>query len=591
MTDYHAPVKDMMFALRHLAGLDAISRLPGCEEATTDLVEAVLGEAAQLASDVLAPTNRIGDSQGTRIEHGGVVVPPEFIAAYRQFTEGGWSGLSLDPDYGGQGLPYAVGVAVEEIWQAANLAWSLGPLLTQGAVRAIREHGDEALRARFLPKMTSGEWMGTMNLTEPQAGSDLAAIRTQAVPEGDHFRVSGQKIFITWGDHNMAANVVHLVLARLPDAPPGTKGTSLFLVPKFLVGAEGEPGERNSVVPVSVEHKLGIHGSPTCVMAFENAVGYLIGELNNGLACMFTMMNHARLGVGLEGVAIAERAYQQARAYARERVQGRVPGVAGRATILRHPDVRRMLLTMKAQIEAMRGAAYAVAADLDFAYRAPDATERAARQARVDLLTPVIKGWCTETGQYLTSIALQVQGGMGYVEETGAAQHYRDARITTIYEGTTGIQAADFVGRKILRDGGKALQALVADMLATVAALERHEERLGTVRAALKEGTDNLAAAGRWLAANFDKAPGVPGAVSCSLLMLTGVVLGGWQLARAAAAACDELEAQPADAGFLRAKILTAQFYAGQLMPAALAYRRAIEAGCEPLLTMPDEQF
>ncbi len=591
MTDYHAPVKDMLFSLRHLAGLDAISRLPGYEDATADVVEAVLGEAAQLASDVLAPTNRAGDSQGTRIENGGVVVPPEFIEAYRQFTAGGWPGLSLDPEYGGQGLPYAVGVAVEEIWQAANLAWSLGPLLTQGAVRAILEHGDEALRARFLPKMTSGEWMGTMNLTEPQAGSDLAAIRTQAVPEGDHFRVSGQKIFITWGDHNMAENVVHLVLARLPGAPAGTRGTSLFLVPKFLVGTDGKPGQPNSVVPVSVEHKLGIHGSPTCVMAFENAVGYLVGEANKGLACMFTMMNHARLGVGLEGVAIAERAYQQARAYARERVQGKAPGAEGRTTIIRHPDVRRMLLTMKAQIEAMRGAAYATAAELDFAYRAPDEAARAAHQARVDLLTPVIKGWCTETGQHLTSVALQVHGGMGYVEETGAAQHYRDSRITTIYEGTTGIQAADFVGRKILRDGGKALRALIADMLATVAALERHDERLGSVRAALKEGVDNLAAAGRWLAANFDRSPGVPGAISYPLLMLTGTVLGGWQLARAAAAACEELGAGPADAGFLQAKILTAQFYAGQIMPAALAYRRAIESGCEALLAMPEEQF
>lgn len=591
MTEYHAPVKEMLFALRHVAGLDDIARLPGHEEATPDLVEAVLGEAAELAREVLAPTNRIGDLEGTRVANGAVQVPKPFIEAYRQFTAGGWPGLALDPQYGGQGLPYTVGVAVEEIWQAANLAWSLGPLLTQGAVRAIHEHGNEALRALYLPRMTTGEWMGTMNLTEPQAGSDLAAIRTQAVPEGDHYRVSGQKIFITWGDHDMTDNVVHLVLARLPDAPEGTKGTSLFLVPKRLVNADGSLGGPNGVVPVSVEHKLGIHGSPTCVMAFDNAVGYLVGERNRGLACMFTMMNHARLGVGLEGVAIAERAYQQARAYARERVQGRAAGVAGRATIIHHPDVRRMLLTMKAQIEAMRGAAYAAAAALDFAHRAGDPAVRAKHQARVDLLTPVIKGWCTEQGQQLTSIGLQVHGGMGYVEETGAAQHYRDARITTIYEGTTGIQAADFVGRKVLRDGGAALRDLVADMSTTVASLGRYGNKLGEIRAALAQGIESLGAAGRWLAAHHADHPGVPGAVSHNLLMLTGTVLGGWQLARAAAAACDELAAQPADAAFLEARILVARFYAGQVMPQAEAYRRAIEAGCEPLLALPEEQF
>jgi alkylation response protein AidB-like acyl-CoA dehydrogenase len=591
MSEYHAPVKEMLFTLRHVAGLEAINRLPGYEDATADVVEAVLGEAAQLATEVLAPTNRLGDEQGTRVENGTVVVPREFVEAYRQFTAGGWPGLSLDPEYGGQGLPYVVGVAVEEIWQAANLAWSLGPLLTQGAVRAIQEHGTEALRALYLPPMTSGEWTGTMNLTEPQAGSDLAAIRTMAVPEGDHYRITGQKIFITWGDHDMTDNVVHLVLARLPDAPPGTKGTSLFLVPKRLVNADGSLGGENGVVVVSVEHKLGIHGSPTCVMAFENAVGYLVGEENKGLSCMFTMMNHARLGVGLEGVAIAERAYQQARAYARERVQGQVAGVAGRATIIHHPDVRRMLLTMKAQIEAMRSSAYATAAELDRAHHAPDPAARAKHQARVDLLTPVIKGWCTETGQQLTSVALQVHGGMGFVEETGAAQHYRDARITTIYEGTTGIQAADFVGRKILRDGGSALRALIADMGATVAEISRHGEKLAAVRSALEEGVESLAAAGRWLAANYARHPGVPGAISYNLLMLAGTVIGGWQLARAAAAACDELSSQGADAAFLESKILTARFYAGQIMPAALAYRRAIEAGCESLLAMPVEQF
>jgi alkylation response protein AidB-like acyl-CoA dehydrogenase len=590
MSEYHAPVKEMMFVLRELAGLDAVSRLPGCEDATADVVEAILGEAAQLAGEVIAPTNRIGDAIGTRVEHGQVRVPPEFIEAYRQFTAGGWAGLALDPEFGGQGLPYVVGVAVDEMFQSANLAWSLCPLLTYGAVRAIQDHGDARLREQFLPAMVAGQVTGTMNLTEPQAGSDLAAVRTQAVKAGEHFRITGQKIFITWGDHDMTDNVVHLVLARLPDAPPGTKGLSLFLVPKFLPKVDGTPGERNAVQAVSVEHKLGIHGSPTCVMAFEGAIGYLVGSPHNGMASMFTMMNHARLSVGLEGVAIAERAYQQARAYARERVQGRAPGVAGRATIIHHPDVRRMLLTMKAQIEAMRSVAYVTAATLDLAHRAPDPAKRAMHQARLDLLTPVIKGWCTEIGQHLTSIALQVHGGMGYVEETGAAQYYRDARITTIYEGTTSIQAADLVGRKILRDGGAALQALIADIQATDAELGRHDA-LAEIRAALREGCESLVAAAQWLAANHAQHPGLPGAISYHLLMLIGTVVGGWQLARAAATAQARLAEQPADAAFFTAKISTARFYAGQIMPAALAHRRAIEAGCDALLAMPEEQF
>jgi len=591
MSEYHAPVGEMLFVLRHLAGLEAVSRLPGHEDATVDLVEAVLAEAAQLAGNVIAPTNRVGDAQGTRVEGGRVIVPPEFEAAYREFTAGGWLGLALSPAYGGQGLPYVVGIAVEEIWQAANLAWSLGPLLTQGAVRAIEAHASEALRSLYLPKMVAGEWSGTMNLTEPQAGSDLAAIRTQAVPEGDHYRITGQKIFITWGDHEMTRNVVHLVLARLPDAPAGTRGISLLLVPKFIPGPDGEPQARNGVSVVSVEHKLGIHGSPTCVMAFEGATGYLVGEKHQGLACMFTMMNHARLGVGMEGVAIAERAYQQARAYARERVQGQVPGIEGRAAIIHHADVRRMLLTMKAQIEAMRAVAYVAAASLDHAHGATDPAERARHQARVELLTPVIKGWCTETGQQLASIGLQVHGGMGYVEETGAAQHLRDARITTIYEGTTGIQAADFVGRKVLRDGGKALGELVAEMGATVAELGRAGAPLAALHAALREGVECIAAAGRWLAAHHTSHPGVPGAVSYNLLMLVGTVIGGWQLSRAALAASAELATGAGDRAFCKAKLLTARFYATQIMPAAVAWRRGIEAGCEPLLDMPEEQF
>jgi 3-(methylthio)propanoyl-CoA dehydrogenase len=593
MSDYQAPVREMMFVLREVAGLDAISALPVFADATPDVVEAVIGEAAQLAADVIAPTNQLGDRVGTRVENGGVVVPPEFTAAYRQYADGGWAGLSLDPAMGGQGLPYVVGVAVEEIWQSANLAWSLGPLLTQGAARAIHLHGSEALRSTYVERMTSGEWTGTMNLTEPQAGSDLAAVRTMAVPAGpdgalgERYRVSGQKIYITWGDHDMTANVVHLVLARTPDAPDGTRGISLFAVPKFLVNADGSLGARNGVAAVSVEHKLGIHGSPTCVMAFDNAEGHLVGELHHGLACMFTMMNHARLGVGLEGVAISERAFQKARSFARERVQGRTPG--GKGAIIGHPDVRRMLLTMKSQIEAMRAATYATAADLDLAEHATDPAVRTRHQARLDLLIPVVKGWCTETCQHLTSIGLQVHGGMGYVEETGAAQYLRDARITTIYEGTTGIQAGDFVGRKILRDGGAALQSLIGDMQATLTLLEADRARLGVVADGLRQGVAALGAAAQWLAANYSRHPAVAGAISYHLLMLTGTAVGAWQLGRAALAACRLLDAGATDARFLEARLATARFYATQILPQVEGYKQAITGGSEPLLAYPEE--
>jgi alkylation response protein AidB-like acyl-CoA dehydrogenase len=438
--------------------------------------------------------------------------------------------------------------------------------------------------------MVAGQWTGTMNLTEPQAGSDLAQIRTTAVPDGDGYRITGQKIFITWGDHDMTENVVHLVLARLPDAPEGTRGISLFLVPKFLPRDDGSPGERNSVRPVSVEHKLGIHGSPTCVMAFEDAKGFLVGKPHQGLAAMFTMMNHARLGVGLEGVAVAERAYQQAVAYARERVQGRPPGAEGKATILRHPDVRRMLLTMRASIEAMRSVAYAAAAELDLAHRHPDAAARARHQARVDLLTPVVKGWCTETGQQLASLAVQVHGGMGYVEETGAAQHFRDVRITTIYEGTTGIQANDLVGRKILKDGGQALGALIADIKATVAELGG-VPALAPVREALAAGLAAVEGAAGWLAKHHGDSPAVPGAVAVNFLMLLGTVTGGWQLARAALVASSRQEAGGPEGDFHAAKLLTARFYAEQILPLAGAYRQAIEAGADTLMAFPDDQF
>ncbi|SVB33201.1 uncharacterized protein METZ01_LOCUS186055, partial [marine metagenome] len=395
MSEYRAPVREMLFVINELAGLEQLSRLSGFEEVTPDLVEAILQEAAQLADEVIAPTNQIGDAIGTRVEDGQVRVAPEFSAAYRQYVDGGWAGLTGNPKHGGQGLPFLINVAVEEMWQSANLAWSLCPLLTQGAVHALEAHGSDQLRAAYASRLTTGEWTGTMNLSEPQAGSDLAAIRTQAVPEGDHYRISGQKIFITYGDHDMTENVIHLVLARTKDAPEESRGLSLFLVPKRLPDKDGNAGDLNGVKVVSVENKLGIHGSPTCVLSFENAVGFLLGSEHNGLACMFTMMNHARLNVGLEGISIAARAYQQALAHARERVQGSAPGHEGRVTIIHHPDVRRMLMTIKAEIEAMRAVAYVTAAELDRARHDPDPQRRATYQARVDLTTPVVKGWIT----------------------------------------------------------------------------------------------------------------------------------------------------------------------------------------------------
>ncbi|MCC5793631.1 MAG: acyl-CoA dehydrogenase [Chromatiales bacterium] len=592
MADYRAPVKDMSFVIRELAGLDQVARLPGHEEATPDLVEAVLEEAAQLAGEVIGPTNAVGDAQGTQVVDGEVQVPEEFTSAYRQFVGGGWGAITAEKAFGGQELPFLVGMAVEEMWQSANLAWSLCPLLTQGAVRALQAHADDELKQRYLPKMVSGEWTGTMNLTEPQAGSDLSAVRSQAVPDGDHYRVTGQKIFITWGDHTMADNVIHLVLARLPDAPAGVRGISLFLVPKFLLDGAGVPGERNAVRPVSVEHKLGIHGSPTCVMAFENARGWLVGEPNRGLAAMFTMMNHARIGVGLEGLAVAERAYQQSLAWARDRVQGFDPGGRERVAIIRHPDVRRMLLTMRACIGAMRANAYTTGAQLDFAHRAADPGQRAQAQARVDLMTPVIKGWCTEIAQQLTSLAVQVHGGMGYVEETGVAQHFRDARITTIYEGTTGIQANDLVGRKILRDGGQAMEALLAEMRGLEPALADAGPQLAPILAAHKAGCDALEQSVTWLLEHHSGSPTLPGAVAHSLLMLMGTVTGGWQLARSALRAAERLgQGESADAAWLQARIVTARFYAEQLMPPAVALLEAIKAGDEALMALPDEAW
>ena len=463
MSQYRAPLADMQFVMQELAGLAEVTALPGLEDATSDTVSAILEEADKFATEILDPLNRVGDREGARLAGDGCVVTPTgFKDAYRRFCELGWNGLAKNPTFGGQGMPHLVAAAADEIWNASNMAFELCPMLTGGAIEAIELNGSEALKRAYLPKMVSGEWTGTMNLTEPQAGSDLAAVRTKAVPQGDgSYKLYGNKIFITYGEHDYTENIVHLVLARTPDAPPGTKGISLFVVPKFLVDENGALGVRNDVRCVSLEHKLGIHASPTAVLAFGDnggAVGYVVGEENRGLEYMFVMMNLARFGVGIQGVGIGERAYQSARDYARERVQGRVVGTNDAPMgIIGHPDVRRMLMSMRACTEAARSLSYVTAAALDHAHRHPDAETRRRKLAFAELMIPIVKGWSTEVAQHIAYMGVQVHGGMGFIEETGAAQYARDARITTIYEGTTGIQANDLIGRKIVRDAGAAL--------------------------------------------------------------------------------------------------------------------------------------
>ncbi|RTL58094.1 MAG: acyl-CoA dehydrogenase [Rhodocyclaceae bacterium] len=569
MTVYVAPVKDMMFVLEEVAGLDEVAALPGCEDVGADLVSAVLDEAGRLAEEVIAPLNKTSDQQGATFADHAVKTSPGFKDAYKQFAEGGWIGLTCDPEYGGQGLPYLLSIPVSEIWNSACTSFALCPMLTSGAIEAITHHASDELKAIYLPKMISGEWTGTMNLTEPNAGSDLAAVRTKAVPNGDHYLISGTKIFITYGEHDYTDNIIHLVLARLPDAPPGVKGISLFVVPKFLVNADGSLGARNDAKCVSIEHKMGIHGSPTAVMAFgegAGAVGYLVGEANRGLEYMFTMMNHARLAVGLEGVGIAERSYQQALGYATERIQGRVVGREGALPIAYHPDVRRMLMSMRSQTEAMRALSLVAAAAMDKAERCADAEERKRQQARIDLLIPVVKAWCTEQANEIAYTGVQVHGGMGFIEETGAAQHQRDARITTIYEGTTGIQANDLMGRKVARDGGEAAFALIAEMGQTVAAAQA-DAALKTLGDTLAEAVGHLKEATAWIVANYGS--NTPAALMGAnhYLKLMGTVAGGWVLVRSALAAQTKLAAGQGDAGFYKQKIATTGFYADQVLP------------------------
>jgi alkylation response protein AidB-like acyl-CoA dehydrogenase len=590
MSAYVAPLKDMRFVLKELAGLAEVAKLPGFGEADADTVDAILEEAAKFASGVLDPLNRSGDTEGARWKDGAVTTPKGFKDAYRQYAEGGWAALPVAAEWGGQGLPKLVSTPVEEMWCSANMSFSLCPMLTQGAIHAIELRGAPALQKTFLPKMASGEWTGTMNLTEPQAGSDLALLKTRAVREGDHYRISGQKIFITFGEHDYTDNIVHLVLGRTPDAPAGVKGISLFVVPKFLVKPDGSLGERNGAACASIEHKLGIHASPTAVMVFDNAVGYLVGEENRGLEYMFIMMNAARFAVGLEGVAIGERAYQRALAYARDRVQGRDLAGGGSVPIIRHPDVRRMLMLMKSQTEAMRALAYVVAAALDVAARHPDEQTRQQNQAFVDLMIPVVKGWSTETGIEVASLGVQVHGGMGFIEDTGAAQHLRDARITTIYEGTTGIQANDLIGRKIAREGGATAKAWLAHLNALDATLGKSANAdVKAIRASLAAGAGAVSDCVDFIVANAGKDVLSTFAGAVPFLRLLGIVAGGWQMARAALAA--EKGRASGDRAFCEAKLATARFYADQVLVQASGLRDTVVRGASAVMAVPEDSM
>ena len=600
---YIAPLKDMLFAVRALGGLDAISALPECSEASYDTVEAVLQEYAKFCSEVVAPLNQPADRDPGSWHDGQVSTAAGFRTAFHSFAEAGWQGLHHPAQFGGHGLPKLVAAACGEMLSSASIAFGLVALLSDGAIEALLTAASDEQKATYLAPLIAGQWTGTMNLTEPQAGSDLATVRARAEPQQDgSYRIFGTKIFITYGEHDMAENIVHLVLARTPSAPPGVKGISLFVVPKFLVNGDGSLGARNDVHCVSIEHKLGIKASPTAVLQFGDhggAVGTLVGEENRGLEIMFVMMNAARFGVGMQGVGLAERAYQQAVAFAKERVQSRdVSGSIGPVAIVRHPDVRRMLMSMRAQIEAARALAFFGAGLRDMAEHHPDAAQRAASLASYEYLVPVIKGWSTEMAQDVTRDNVQVHGGMGFIEETGAAQHFRDAKILTIYEGTTAIQANDLISRKTVRDGGAVARSLIA-------LIRQDEDQLAEMSTAGGESGRTLAAIHLQLAAarvelelvvNYVLsesklslrdvyAGGVP------YLRLAGIVLGGWQMARAAMIAHQRLDAEQGDACFYRAKIGTAQFFAEHILPQASSLRSAILGGSGSVFALADEQL
>jgi alkylation response protein AidB-like acyl-CoA dehydrogenase len=599
MAGYVPPLRDIRFVLEQLVELDGLSKLEAFAHADPETVFGVLEESGRFMADVVGPLNRIGDTAGSTYDGDGQVsTPPGFREAYRQYVDAGWGAVPFPAEFGGGGFPWLVTVAMQEMMTSASMAFSLCPLLTQGAIEALSQYGSPEQQATYLEKMVTGEWTGTMNLTEPQAGSDLGVVRSKAVPAEDGtWRITGQKIFITFGEHDLAGNIIHLVLARVPDAPPGTKGISCFIVPKYLVNADGSLGARNDLRCVSIEHKLGIHASPTCVMSYGDgggATGYLIGEANQGMRYMFTMMNTARLSVGLQGLSIAERSYQDALRYAQERKQGRAIGApAGESSlIVEHPDVRRMLLTMKAYIEAMRALLYTNAVSVDLAHHHQDPVERQARQELVELLTPISKGWCTDLGVELTSLGVQIFGGMGFVEETGVAQHLRDSRIAPIYEGTNGIQAIDLMGRKLAIGKGKAVRDLVAEIFPTAAALKSADDAwLHTIGARLEAGLAAVQSATGWMLERRGHAQPDALAGATPYLKLLGDVIGGWMLAKGALAASRNLTAGEGPADYWRTRIGLARVYSEQVLAQAPALSQAVSQGSIDLFRATPESL
>ena len=589
MSVYKAPQKEFAFLFQELVDYAEHSQMPGYDEVGSDMVEAIIPEAAKFFEQEVAPNNWQADTQPAHLKDGQVITAPMLAGAYQQMVEAGWCGISGNPKYDGAGFPGVVDVAVQEMLQSANMGFSLLPMLTRGVIHALNLYGSDQQKDSYLANLISGVWSGTMNLTEPQAGTDLSAVKTKAVPQGDHFLISGQKIYITWGDHDLAENIIHLVLARTPDAPAGNQGISLFLVPKYLLNADGSPGERNDVKPVGVEHKLGIHSSPTCTLQFGDqggAVGYLVGPENQGLMCMFSMMNNARLSVGHQGVGIGERAYQQAVAYASERVQGKVAGVEGKASIIHHPDVKRMLMQMRALTEAGRALSFYAITHEDRSHHHSDEQVRAKSARAVEVLTPLVKGWCTESSMESTSLGVQVHGGMGFIEETGAAQHMRDARILPIYEGTNGIQALDFVGRKCLRDGGEAIAELLAEMAETAALIDSANEQTLPLLKALEQAIAQCQQALDYVKANADRAS----YIAYHFLMLFGNSVSYWLMVKLAVAAQGRLEAGSDDRYYTQ-KIATTGFFASQILTRNSGYLSAVTSGLDSLDQLDSADF
>ncbi len=583
MSEFRPPVADLTFALEHVVGYQQIAQLPGFEHADLDTVVEVLSEVGDFMAELVAPTNRAGDLEGARLNPDGTVTTPTgFKEAYAAYVDAGWGSVPLPEAFGGGGFPRTVGLAIQELTTTANMAFALAPLLTQGAIEALLNYGTDEQKQQYLPKMVTGEWAGTMNLTEPHAGSDVGALTTKAVKRDDGtYAISGQKIFITFGDHDLSEQIVHLVLARTPDAPAGTKGISCFIVPKYLINDDGSLGQRNGVHTVGVEHKMGIHGSPTCVLSYEDATGYLIGDENIGMRIMFVMMNSARLSVGMQGLAVAERAYQQSLDYAKERQQGRAIGATESSPIIDFPDVRRMLMTQKAFISALRRMMLLNAVNVDISTHHPDAATRARADEIVGLLTPICKSFGTDLGNELTSLALQIHGGMGFIEETGAAQHYRDVRIAAIYEGTNGIQAADLVGRKLpVRDGASFLE-YIASMRELDGELAAAGEQFASIRSQLNAQLDTLEQTTKWMLRTGATDPNSALSGSTPYMRIWGLVVGGWLMARSALAA-RELDAD----GIAEAQLPLARFYAEQLLPQAAGLVGAVTAGSRDLFAL-----